>query len=75
MTGRPIARDGYEVHVNGAAAGRVTSGSPAPALNKNIGLCYLPPEFARPGTAIQVVVRGQPADATTVEIPFYKRAR
>jgi aminomethyltransferase len=75
MAGRPIARDGYEVQVNGAAAGWVTSGSPAPALNKNIGLCYLPGEFARPGVAIQVVVRGQPADARTVETPFYKRAK
>ncbi len=75
MRCRQIARDGYEVQVNGAAAGWVTSGSPAPALNKNIGLCYLPLEFARPGIAIQVIVRGQPADAMTVETPFYKRAR
>ena len=75
MIGRLIARDGYEVHVNGAAAGWVTSGSPAPALSKNIGLCYLPVELARPGVAIQVIVRGQPADAMTVETPFYKRAR
>ena len=75
MTGRPIARDGYEVQVNGVAAGWVTSGSPAPALNKNIGLCYLPVELARPGIAIQVIVRGQPADAMTVETPFYKRAK
>ena len=75
MTSRPIARDGYEVHVKGVAAGWVTSGSPAPALNKNIGLCYLPVEFARSGLAIQVIVRGQPADAMTVETPFYKRAK
>jgi aminomethyltransferase len=75
MTGRPVARDGYEVQVNGVTAGWVTSGSPAPALNKNIGLCYLPVEFARSGLAIQVIVRGQPADAMTVETPFYKRAK
>jgi len=75
MIGRPIARDGYEVQVNGVAAGWVTSGSPAPALNKNIGLCYLPVELARPGNPIQVIVRGQPADAMTVETPFYKRAK
>jgi len=75
MTSRPIARDGYEVQIGGAAAGWVTSGSPAPALNKNIGLCYLPVEHARPGVPIQVIVRGQPADAVTVDTPFYKRAK
>jgi aminomethyltransferase len=75
MRSRPIARDGYEVLVNGAAAGWVTSGSPAPALDKNIGLCYLPLQFARPGVTIQIIVRGQPADAITVETPFYKRAK
>src|SRR6266481_6128812 len=35
MTGRGIGRDGYEVRANGLAAGWVTSGSPAPSLNKN----------------------------------------
>ena len=75
MRGRPIARDGYEVLVNGVAAGWVTSGSPAPALNKNIGLCYLPVGHARPGVPLQVIVRGQPADAMTVETPFYKRVK
>ena len=39
MTGRGIGRDGYEVYVDGEAAGWVTSGGPAPTLNKNIGLC------------------------------------
>jgi len=72
---RQIAREGYEVLVNGEAAGWVTSGSPAPALDKNIGLCYLPLQFARPGVPIQVIVRGQAADAMTVETPFYKRAK
>ena len=46
VKGRGIARDGYEVFVNGGAAGWVTSGGPAPALNKNIGMCYLPLHLA-----------------------------
>jgi aminomethyltransferase len=75
MRGRGIARDGYEVSIDGAPAGWVTSGSPAPALNKNIGLCYLPVNEARVGRAIQVVIRDQPVDAVTAETPFYKRAR
>jgi aminomethyltransferase len=75
MRGRGIARDGYEVFLDDAPAGWVTSGSPSPALNKNIGLCYLPVEQARVGRAIQVIIRNQPVDAEIVETPFYKRAK
>ena len=73
MRGRGIARDGYEVLRDSAAAGWVTSGSYSPTLNKNIGLCYLPAEEAQPGKSIQIVIRNQPVDAVTVETPFYKR--
>ena len=74
MRGRGIGRDGYEVLVNGAPAGWVTSGSPSPTLNRNIGLCYLPAAHAQPGTAIQIMIRSQPVNAITVETPFYRRA-
>jgi aminomethyltransferase len=75
MRGRGIGRDGYEVRLSGAPAGWVTSGGPAPALNKNIGLCYLPIEQSVPGTSIEIMIRNQPVDAVTVETPFYKRAK
>lgn len=75
MRGRGIGREGYEVFLDGAPAGWVTSGSPSPTLNKNIGLCYLPAGEARTGRPIQVIVRNQPVDAVTVETPFYKRAK
>jgi len=75
MRGRGIGRDGYEVFLDGAPAGWVTSGSPSPTLCKNIGLCYLPVEQAQPGRSIQIMVRNQPVDAVTVETPFYKRAK
>lgn len=75
MRGRGIARDGYEVLVDGAPAGWVTSGGPSPTLNRNIGLCYLPTALAEPGRAIQIVIRNQPVEAVTVPTPFYKRAK
>jgi aminomethyltransferase len=75
MRGRGIGRDGYEVRLSGAPAGWVTSGGPAPALNKNIGLCYLPIEQSVPGTSIEIMIRNQPVDAVTVETPFYKRVK
>ena len=70
MTGR-----GYEVSLDGAPAGWVTSGSPSPTLNRNIGMCYLPAERALPNQAIQIAIRNQPVDALTAPTPFYKRAK
>jgi aminomethyltransferase len=75
MQGRGIARDGYEVQIDGNAAGWVTSGGPAPTLNKNIGLCMVPVDAAQPGRTLQVMVRNQPVDAVVVPTPFYKRAK
>ena len=75
MRGRGIARDGYEVLIDGLPAGWVTSGGPSPTLNKNIGLCYLPAELAAPGRTIHILIRNQPVEAITVATPFYKRAK
>ena len=75
MRGRGIGRDGYEVMIDHAAAGWVTSGGPSPTLNKNIGLCYLPVEKAIAGQAFQIMIRNQPVDAEVVPTPFYKRAK
>jgi len=75
MTGRGIGRDGYEVYLDGQPAGWVTSGGPSPTLNKNIGLCYLPTDRAKPGEQVQIMIRNQPVDAVTVPTPFYKRAK
>ncbi len=75
VTDRGIARDGQEVLVNGKRVGRVTSGSPAPFLKKNIGMAYVPGEFANAGQAIEIDVRGRLVGARIVPLPFYKRAK
>ena len=68
-----IARDGFDVYVGDDKVGVVTSGSPAPFLKKNIGLAFLPPEFAKPGQEIRIDVRGKRLAAEVVPTPFYKR--
>jgi aminomethyltransferase len=73
MVGRGIARHGYPVHIGDQSAGTVTSGSYAPFVQKNIGLCYLPAARAQVGTEILVEIRGKNVAARVVPTPFYKR--
>jgi len=76
MVERGIARDGYKVlDSGGREIGYVTSGSPAPFLKKNIGLAYMPPEFAALGASVKVEIRGQGVGARVVPTPFYKRPK
>jgi aminomethyltransferase len=75
MTERGIARDDQDVLITGERVGKVTSGSPAPYLKKNIGFAYVPTEFASEGQEIQIDVRGRAVGAKIVKTPFYKRER
>ena len=75
MRGRGIARDGYRVYVDGADVGYVTSGGPAPALDKNIGIAMVPAELAKPGRTIEIEIRTRRVEAETVPTPFYSREK
>jgi aminomethyltransferase len=75
VTGKGIARDEFDVYINDEKVGRVTSGSPAPFLKKNIGLAFVPIEFAKIGQEITIDVRGKKLAAQIVPTPFYKREK
>lgn len=75
VTERGIARDGQDVVIDGQQRGKVTSGSPAPYLKKNIGMAYVPTESASVGQQIHIDVRGKLVGAQIVKTPFYKRER
>jgi len=75
MIDRGIARDDFEVYIDGQKVGYVTSGSPAPFLKKNIGFAFVPVEFANVGQEITIDVRGKKLAAEVVPVPFYKRER
>jgi aminomethyltransferase len=75
MADRGICRDGYPVWAGGKVVGKVTSGSYAPFLKKNIGLAYVPPTLAEVGHEIQIDIRGRQVPARIVPLPFYKRPK
>jgi aminomethyltransferase len=73
MLDRNIPRHGYAVVDNGQPAGTVTSGNVSFTLGYNIGMAYVPPSLAAPGTRLGVDIRGTAAPAEVVALPFYKR--
>ena len=75
ITDRGIARDGFDVYIDGEKVGYVTSGSPAPFLQKNIGFAFVPVQFAKVGQEITIDVRGKHLSAAIVPTPFYKRQK
>jgi aminomethyltransferase len=70
LVGKGIARADCEIVRDGEVVGRVTSGAPSPTLGKSIGLGYVPPALAAPGTRLTVRVRTREIEARVVETPF-----
>ncbi|MGI9035192.1 MAG: glycine cleavage system aminomethyltransferase GcvT [Pyrinomonadaceae bacterium] len=75
MIDKGIARDDCAVFVGDEKIGYVSSASPAPFLKKNIGLAFVPLEFAKNGQELKIDVRGRKLAAQIVPIPFYKREK
>jgi aminomethyltransferase len=74
---KAVPRHGFRILEDGPAGpkdiGEVTSGNLSPLLQKGIGLGYVPPSYATPGTAIGIDIRGRTIPALVVKLPFYKR--
>ncbi len=73
MTGRGIARSHYKILKGGKEFGEVTSGGPAPWLNKNIGLGYVAVAHSAIGTEFEILIRDNRVSARVIQTPFYKR--
>lgn len=76
MEGRGTARHGYAIYgaeEGGEPLGTVTSGSLGPFVNKNIGLGYVPLNWAEPDHRLFIDCRGKRIPARTVKPPFYRR--
>jgi aminomethyltransferase len=72
MRSRAIPRQDYAIQQEGEPIGFVTSGTFSPTLGKPIGMGYVPPEAAREGSTLEVIVRDRPEPAVVVPMPFYR---
>ena len=72
MVDKAVAREHYDVAVAGQIVGHVTSGMKSPSLDKFLGMALVPAAYATNGTAIEILVRGQPKQARVVKRPFYR---
>ena len=64
----------WSLGATAVAVGEVVSGTQSPTLGVGIGMGYLTPEFAAPGTEIAIEIRGRRAPAMVVAKPIYRRA-
>ncbi len=72
MIDRGIPRQGYEIAYRDEVVGEVTSGTMSPTLKIGIGMGYVTPELAKPGTEIEIKVRNRNLKAKVVKPPFRK---
>ena len=69
LDGRAPARTHAPIHVAGELAGEVTSGCFAPSLNAPIALGYVRADLAKPGTALDLIVRDKPLPGIVTALP------
>jgi aminomethyltransferase len=65
-------RPHYKIFSGEKEIGEVTSGTQSPSLGIGIGMGYVPPEFAKPDTKIEIEIRGKRFAAVVVQKPIYK---
>jgi aminomethyltransferase len=70
----PPPRPHYPLFAGPDRVGEVTSGAPSPTLGGGIGLAYVDPRVAAPGTVLHLEIRGGRLAVEVVKKPFYKRA-
>lgn len=75
---KAVPRHGFKIfsaETQGQPIGDVTSGNLSPFLQKGIGLGYVLPGQAEPGTRILIDIRGKAVPAMVVKPPFYKKPK
>lgn len=73
MLDKAIPRTHYPVLIGDEQLGEVTTGTQSPTLGKNLGLALIKADYAKPGTEVEIEIRGKRKKAVVVKTPFYKR--
>lgn len=73
LSDKAVPRHGYQIVVNGAHSGTITSGTFSPSLEKGIAMGYVTAAHSEVGSKLQVDVRGKLLDAAVVPLPFLKK--
>ena len=73
LNDRAFPRQGYPINAGGRPAGRVTSGTFSPVLDRGIGMGYVALAQAKPGTALTVSIRNREIPAEVVQPPFIRK--
>ena len=73
---KAVPRHGFKILSSPShQIGEVTSGNLSPLLQKGIGLGYVSAEYATPGTAIMIDIRGKAVPGKIVKTPFYRKPK
>jgi len=75
LSGQRVPRQGYAILAGGETVGEVTSGTFSPTLKRPIAMAFVAPAWSKPGTELQVDLRGRAESARVIELPFYQRDR
>lgn len=67
-----VPREGYEVAApDGTRIGTCVAGMYCPTVKKYAANAFVAPEWAKTGTELSVIIRGQPRQAVVVKRPLY----
>jgi len=70
-----VPREGYEVaDRTGKIVGRCVAGMFCPTVRKYAANAFVEPEYAKVGTSLSVIIRGQAKDAVVIKRPLYTPA-
>ncbi len=67
-----VPRTGCKVFMDGKEIGELNSATYSPTLKKGIGVGYMTPPNLKPGTPLEVEIRGRRVKAEAAAVPFHK---